>query len=144
MQIARHSKTLMLLFIALVQLTQLAVNALDCSGINLNHAWLILYENINIVPTTTYVRPGSTTTAAFTGGAYLYVYIRSSPSNGSKELTPVECFTNLEWYTVEQNGQVLTNAYGSNPITFLPNVAFPTSFEVADLGTSVPDGSYEF
>ena len=101
--------------------------------------------NNDIVPTEVLARPGSTATATFTDGAYLLVKIHASYIGYDyKLLTPVECFTNLEWSLVEQGAQVLTTAYGSNPITFLPNVAFPTSFEVADLGTAVPDGSYEF
>ena len=91
----------------------------------------------SIVPTLTYAHPGSVSTASFTGGATLVPRIRNLAFD---HMQPVECFTNLEWTLVEQGAQALTTAYGSSPITFLPTAGFPTSFQVADLGSAVPDG----
>ena len=58
--------------------------------------------NEDIVPTLIYVHPGSVATATFTDGEYLYPRIRNSMAAGFKSLTPIECFTGIQWELVEQ------------------------------------------
>ena len=50
----------------------------------------------------------------------------------------------MVWELVEEGAQPMTTAYGRSPITFSSPTHLPTQFEIADMGYTVPCGSYTF
>ena len=107
----------------------------------MDNADSVFWADKSGMPNPFFAYRGGVTTVTMTDNKPLKARIRNQAFD---QIKPAECFTAVLWELIEEGTQPLTTAYGGSPFTFINTTHQPTQIQIADLGSTIPCGSYKF